>query len=97
MRYSLAIMIMMITSSLRVRGGWSAAPGHATRTEKLNEQLCRALGEQSSFVRSGVKRIFISRHPDNVPPGNKQEREYRDHTSHDKRAQINGGDKKIII
>ena len=67
---------------------------HAIRTEKLNEQLCRALGEQSSFVRSGVKRIFISRHPDNVPPGNKQEREYRDHTSHDKRAQINGGDKK---
>ena len=50
-----------------VRGGVQHA-GHAIRTEKLNEQLRRALGEQSSFVRNGVKRIFISRHPDNVPP-----------------------------
>ena len=64
---SLEIMMIIGHCEEEVRGGVQHA-GHAIRTEKLNEQLRRALGEQSSFVRSGVKRIFISRHPDNVPP-----------------------------
>ena len=31
-----------------------------SRPEKLNEQLCAAQASQSSFVRSVLKRIFIS-------------------------------------